>query len=74
MLAFSFLVFASRRVNTTRSANRIKFAIAVAKGGLRTPGSAVRASSTAADDDVMSDTLLPAFKKPINPPMSSSTM
>jgi hypothetical protein len=45
-----------------------------AKRGANSPGIVVRISAAADTADVISDTLLPAFRNPISPPTNNSTM
>jgi len=72
-LGMNFFVFANRIANTT-----IKAAMIICARLVLTLASKMRIvvtiSSAAEIADVISETLLPAFKNPIKPPTNRSTM
>ncbi len=73
-LGMNFLVFASRIANTTSNAAMITSANPRASPGPSSPGIVVTISAAAEMADVISDTLLPAFRKPIRPPTNNKRM
>ena len=70
----NFLVLASRMAKTTTNTAMRMLARSLRKFTSNTPEMAHKMSAAAKAADMMSDTLLPAFKKPIRPPTTSSTM
>ena len=73
-LGMNFLVFVSRIANTTSNAAMITSAKPLATAGPNSPGIAVRINAAADTADVISDTLLPAFRNPISPPTNNRRM